>query len=234
MGVLLLLLLTILSPVARVVAFIVFLVSAVVLIARAVQRRPLRGWVVAVVGSLVLIPVFDGISGAMYGSGSTGGSGGMAEGSDPGDAPSWLESMPEAEREYVTRSGEITNESSDVVNSSIVLIDQCGGSCMLVETSREEVAGNVQRMEELAEEASRLAPPDGYDESYEAFVRGLRKRYELVNYLSIGVQMGRDPYLDSLLLDANNYTGRMVELAPPDGQRLYRQESPYNSQYEGA
>ncbi len=66
-GVLLLLLLTVLSPVARVVAIIVFVVSAVVLAIRAVQRRPLRGWAVAVVGSVVLIPVFGSVSGAIYG-----------------------------------------------------------------------------------------------------------------------------------------------------------------------
>ncbi len=66
-GLLLLLLLTILSPVARVVAIIVFVVSAVVLAIRLIQRRPLRGWVVAVVGSLALIPVFGGVSGAIYG-----------------------------------------------------------------------------------------------------------------------------------------------------------------------
>ncbi len=70
-GVLLLILLTVFSPIARVVAFVVLVVSAVVLIARAIQRRPLRKWVIAVIVSLVLIPVFGGISGAMYGSGST-------------------------------------------------------------------------------------------------------------------------------------------------------------------
>ncbi len=72
-GLLLVLLLTVLSPVARVVAIVVFVVSAVVLTVRAIQRKPLRGWVIAVVGSLVLIPVFGGISGAIYGSGSIGG-----------------------------------------------------------------------------------------------------------------------------------------------------------------
>ncbi len=78
-GLLLLLLLTVLSPVARVVAIIVFVVSAVVLTVRAIQRKPLRGWVVAVVGSLLLIPVFDGVSGAIYGSDSGSGEAGESE-----------------------------------------------------------------------------------------------------------------------------------------------------------
>ncbi len=69
-GLALLLLLTVLSPVARVVAIIAFVLSAIVLIALAVQRKPLRGWIIAVVSSLVLIPIFGGISGAIYGSDS--------------------------------------------------------------------------------------------------------------------------------------------------------------------
>ncbi len=78
-GLVLLLLLTVLSPVAQVAAIIVFVLSAIVLIALAVQRKPLRGWIIAVIGSVVLIPVFGGISGAIYGSGSIGGTS-----SDPG------------------------------------------------------------------------------------------------------------------------------------------------------
>ena len=78
-GVLLLLLLTVLSPVARVVATIAFIVSAVALVIRAVQRRPLRGWAIAVVGSLLLIPVFGGVSSTIYGSASGSGESGESE-----------------------------------------------------------------------------------------------------------------------------------------------------------
>lgn len=65
-GLVLLLLLTVLSPVARVVAIVAFLVSAAVLCVRAIRGRPLRAWVIAIVGSAVLIPVFGGISDAVY------------------------------------------------------------------------------------------------------------------------------------------------------------------------
>jgi hypothetical protein len=65
-GLLLVLLLTVLSPVARVVAVIVFVVSAVVLIVRAVQRRPLGGWVTAAVGSVILIPVLGGFPSTLF------------------------------------------------------------------------------------------------------------------------------------------------------------------------
>lgn len=78
-GLVLLLLLTVLSPVARVVAFIVFVVSAVVFAIRVVQGRPLRGWVIAAVGSLVLIPIFAGVSSAIYGSDSGSGEVGESE-----------------------------------------------------------------------------------------------------------------------------------------------------------
>ncbi len=78
---LVLLLLTVLSPIARVVAFVFFVVSAVLLIQRTIQREPLRGWIIAVIGSVVLIPVFGGISGAIYGSDTGSGEVGESESS---------------------------------------------------------------------------------------------------------------------------------------------------------
>ncbi len=78
-GLLLLLLLTVLSPVARVVAIIAFVVSAIVLTVRAIQRGPIKGWGIAAVTSLVLIPVFGGVSGAIYDSDSGSGEVGESE-----------------------------------------------------------------------------------------------------------------------------------------------------------
>ncbi len=78
-GLLSMLLLTVLSPVALVVAIMVFVMSAVVLAIRAILREPLRVWIIAVVGSLVLIPIFGGISGAIYGGGSGSGEVGGSE-----------------------------------------------------------------------------------------------------------------------------------------------------------
>ncbi len=70
-GVLLLLLLTVLSPIARVVAIIAFVVSAALLVIRAIQRGPIKGWGIAALASFVLIFVFGGISGLIYGFGSS-------------------------------------------------------------------------------------------------------------------------------------------------------------------
>ena len=75
-GLVLLALVVVLSPVMRVVAIIAFLVSVAVLILRAVQRRPVKRWGVAALASLVLILVLGGISGALYDNGF-GGSGGV-------------------------------------------------------------------------------------------------------------------------------------------------------------
>lgn len=65
-GLILLALLVVLSPVMRVVAVVAFVVSVAILIVQAVQRKPIRVWAVATLGALALIPVFGGISGALY------------------------------------------------------------------------------------------------------------------------------------------------------------------------
>ncbi len=70
-GLLLLLLLTVLSPIARVVAIIAFVVSAALFVIRAIRREPIKGWGIAALASFVLIFVFGGISSLVYGFGSS-------------------------------------------------------------------------------------------------------------------------------------------------------------------
>jgi hypothetical protein len=81
-GLVLVALLVLLSPVVRVVAIIAFLISVVVLATLGIQRKPVRGWVVAAVCFLVLIPVSGGISGAIYGENDQ-----QAGGPSPGTSP---------------------------------------------------------------------------------------------------------------------------------------------------
>lgn len=71
-GLLLLVLVIVLSPVMRVAAIISFLVSVAFLIWHGVRRRFSPRWSVAAASSLVLIFVFGGISGAIYGGGFVG------------------------------------------------------------------------------------------------------------------------------------------------------------------
>ncbi len=67
-GLLAVVLLVLLSPVMRVVAITVFGVSILALVVRGVQRKSIREWGIIAVASLVLIPVFGGVSGVFYGS----------------------------------------------------------------------------------------------------------------------------------------------------------------------
>lgn len=68
-GIALLVFLVSVSPIARIIAIISFAVSAVVLIVRAIQRKPLQAWSVSAASSFVLIFVFGGISSLVYDSG---------------------------------------------------------------------------------------------------------------------------------------------------------------------
>ncbi len=222
-GLALLLLLTILSPVVRVVAIVVFVVSAIVLAVRAIQRKPLRGWIIAVIGSLVLIPIFGGISGAIYGNDfrDSGGSDGSGEIAGSAGDDQFLDSLSEAEVEYIEQTISIANETASLVNRQIELNDQCGGSCFVSETAMQETKNNVERMNESVANASQITPPQGYENSYEAFLNSWNKRYELMNYLQMGTLQG-DTYLNSLMLDGNNYQSQAIELVPSDAQGMYQ------------
>jgi len=62
--------LVILSPVTSAIARLALVVSLVVLAIRAFQRRPVRRWGIAAAASLVLALALGGVSGALYGAGS--------------------------------------------------------------------------------------------------------------------------------------------------------------------
>lgn len=66
-GLVLLVLLIVLSPVAVIVAGLLFGVSIIALIIRVAQKGSLKNWGLVAVGSMVLMFAFGGISGALYG-----------------------------------------------------------------------------------------------------------------------------------------------------------------------
>ncbi len=69
-GLLAIILLVLLSPVMRVAATATLIVSVGVLIVRGFQRKSIREWGIIAVASLILIPVFGGISAIFYDSGT--------------------------------------------------------------------------------------------------------------------------------------------------------------------
>jgi hypothetical protein len=65
----LLVLLILLSPLAIIIAALLFGVSIIALIIRVAQRRLLKGWGIAAVASLVLMVTFGAMSDVLYGTG---------------------------------------------------------------------------------------------------------------------------------------------------------------------
>ncbi len=91
-GLVALVLLVVLSPVAMVVAGVLLVVSIIALAIRIYQKGPIRNWGMVAVASVVLMFAFGGISGALYGVGfggssdsDSGQSSGAPEGSDPSE-----------------------------------------------------------------------------------------------------------------------------------------------------
>lgn len=208
-GLVLLLILTILSPLALVAAALLLVVSIIALIIRLTQRGHVKGWDIVAVASLVSLFVFSGISNAVYGNGSSGNN------KTANGPASPLASMSEAEREYVTRTAEIMDKADAILREQAELSDKCGVPCFVHGV---EMAVNHQRITELGTlDAKSLKPPEGYNKSHQAFRMGLQKRNEIVMNLQTG-----EP-IDSLVLNAKDYDEQMIELAPTEGQRFYKQ-----------
>ena len=228
-GLVLVALLVVLSPVVRVVAIIAFLISVVVLATLGIQRKPVRGWVVAAICSLVLIPVSSGVSGALYGTGFEGGSGLNANGGVAGEVASDsdgqfsdLDAVSEAERDYVTTVVSMTDETIGLVNRQADLSEFCGGPCYGSVTAMEEIEENQARYDEVSDDAYALEAPNGYEESHGAFRNFMITSGRLMGYFSMGVQNG-DPAVNGLRLDAANYIEEMSDSLPPEGKRIARE-----------
>jgi hypothetical protein len=74
LGVLLIGLLALLSPIAKWISIVALMVSVVVLIVQAVRREPLKVWGILSATLLILVLAFSGLSSAVYGGGLFGGS----------------------------------------------------------------------------------------------------------------------------------------------------------------
>ncbi len=124
-GLALLVLLVIFSPVAQVVAVIIFVVSAALLVIRAIQRGPVKGWGIAAVSSFILIFVFGGISGDIYG--GLPGSNGPETNGDSGLVGSSNEEIPASEsgryeQDLVVPKDVVENWSSQVPSDLYILV----------------------------------------------------------------------------------------------------------------
>ncbi len=82
-----------------------------------------------------------------------------------------------------------------------------------------EMQQNMQRSDELVEEAELLSPPPEYEQSYAAFMSAVETADHLVYriaFQSIGGAEG-----NSLAQDAISDMARAYDLAPERGQRFY-------------
>ena len=181
-GAVLLVLAVLLSPVMRVVAIVAFLASAAFLILNGVQRRFAPRWAVAAASSLVLVFVFGGISGAVYGngflgSGASDGSGGAASGYSASedrhaDVPQLDPSDPDAI--YGMRpvlSGTPDFEVTDVrlgVDGAVALTVNAaitGETCLDgIRLLMEDVGAQTERFDRVEIDVWNLYPIDGLSE----------------------------------------------------------------------
>jgi 23S rRNA pseudoU1915 N3-methylase RlmH len=224
-----LLLLTVLSPLGLVVAAVLFGIGLIGLVVRVAQRRSIEGWGIVAVGSLALVFAFGGISDALYGTGfvqSTGSSvgtdpksgstGSTAKGSSKA---SDTEDLKPDERRYLQRTAEISWEIGKIASRQVELYNFCVQLC--VPQSFNEMHRNMERSSKLLKDAKALAPPAGYEQSYDAFASGAETANQLNQRIALFAIGGAEG--DSRSTKAAAHFARAHDLAPERGQRFYEE-----------
>lgn len=119
LGIVALILLVALSPVAMVVAGLVLTVSVIVLLYQAVQRKPIQIWGIVAVSSLVLMFVFSGMSGALYGTSLLGLAEGENEVAEDSPLPPATSENPNSDQSFASSGDWESTEAyiDDMVDS---------------------------------------------------------------------------------------------------------------------
>ncbi len=210
-GLLLLLLLTVLSPIARVVAIIAFVVSAALLVIRAIRREPIKGWGVVALASFVLIFVFGSVSSVLYGSGFASLVGTDDESGDSSEVGT-------AEKEYLRGTDTIFDETIGRINDQTDLYYACNDYCSQSNyTLLDEYA---QDIDGLLARARTFEPPEGYEESHDAFLSGMElasTRASLMAEEKIG-----GPEIERMIEEGDRVFNQSYEQMPASGRSYYR------------
>lgn len=164
-GVILVLLLTLLSPLVFLVSILAFGVCIIVSMIRITQRESVKGWSIATGSFLIFVLLFGTISGALYGFGSDGGeSSGMGDGSGPffsgsasGDKPeiiavaessdAWRQAYHLCHRYFIEELAEELGTSEDAEEIAIAVGESMGRS---QETAEAAYTGCLEALEEEA------------------------------------------------------------------------------------
>ncbi len=209
-GLLLLLLLTVLSPVARVVAIIAFVVSAIVLTVRAIQRGPIKGWGIAAVTSFVLIFVFGGISSLIYGSGFTSLVGANNQSGDSSD-------IGTVEKEYLRGTDTIGDGTVQLVGEQVNLYRSCDSYC--AQSDRALLNQNAQSIDELLARTRKFNPPGGYEESHDALLSAMDIASSITSLTA--EETINDSQLNRMIEEENDYFRQSRDLLPASGRSYY-------------
>ncbi len=154
-----------LSPLVALVAFLVLIVALFALVIRFLRRRPLRRWGLVALASLLLMVLFSGISGALYGGGQP------ERASAPGTSEEVNQDTPteEAEQEAVVEEVDPPEEEPAAEEEAVEEETTKEAKSASSEADDEAAAASSESNEEAVQEG------DGDDQDgYDATVRVTR------------------------------------------------------------
>lgn len=219
-----LIVLALLSPVVRIVAIIALIVSVAILIIRGVQRKSIREWGVIAVASLVLIPIFGGVSGFIYDSNSQPET--VVGGSNPEPVPepeyADTEALTEEEKDYLKRTASVRSHSDELWTRQFELFNDCVGIETCSFDYNVEMATNKEEIFELVANASQAASPSGYEESHAALVSELEVSREMIELMAFG-EITQSTY-DAMYNELTSYRVESLDAMPEAGERFYAEQ----------
>lgn len=202
--------LVVLGPVAFLAGAVLIGVSIIALTFRLAKRRPWKRW--GIVGAVAILATvaFGSVSDALY---DTRFMGFVGAGYASNDS-SGLDSV---EKRYLRETDTIHDTVVGIGNDHIDLYNTCQDYCS--QGNRIMLEQNVQSIDDLLGRARALDPPEGYENSHDAFLAGMEIADKKASLMEEGAIDG--PAVDRMIDEQNAYFDESFYLFPTSGRRYY-------------
>lgn len=217
LGILLIGLLLILSPIAKWISIVALIISILVLIVQAVRRESLKVWGISSASLLLSALVFSGIASVVYSDGFLGVSGASPNSADYDGTETAQDNMDSESQAYVTKTVSEQIEAMDLVFRQGEVHDFCVEACTGEHFA--EMDDNIDRLAQLSEDAATATPPTEYEESHQYHTAGLEIAYDLAVRI-YSRQVGSSEYRSLVGQMTGEFT-QALETAPPSDQSFY-------------
>ncbi len=202
--------LIVLSPIAFLAGAVLIAVSVIAAIFRLAYRRPWKQW--GIIGIIAILPTLaiGGVSDALYDTRLLSFVGADYKSGDSSE-------IGNVEKEYLRATDTIFDATVKRVNEQIDLYNSCNTYCS--QSDRALLNQNAQSIDDLLARTRTFEPPEGYEESHDAFLSGMEIASSLA--FSIAEETIDVPEVERMIEEEDSYFSQSVYLMPASGRSYH-------------